>query len=88
MAMGENALMMATASIWGVGIGLGISYLFNGIFMFISLFTGGITALTRAVMVPFGELAIISGVTFFGMLFATVLSVRSAANQDLAVLKH
>jgi len=89
MALGENALMMLTASMWGIFIGIGVSYLFNGVFVFISvvmnLFTGGPVAIERTVIIPGLELLVISAVTFIGMLMATLLSVRSAANQDLSV---
>ncbi len=85
MALGENSLMMLTASAWGVFIGIGISYLFNGVFVFINSIVGGITALNRVVVVPGVELLIISAVTFIGMMLATVLSVKSAANQDLSI---
>ncbi|MHA1519830.1 MAG: FtsX-like permease family protein [Promethearchaeota archaeon] len=85
MALGENSLMMLTASIWGIFIGIGISYLFNGVFIFINSIVGGLTALNRVVVVPGWELVIISAVTFLGMMLATGLSVKSAANQDLSL---
>ncbi|WP_371803957.1 FtsX-like permease family protein [Candidatus Lokiarchaeum ossiferum] len=89
MALGENALMMLTASVWGIFIGIGVSYLFNGVFEFISiimnLFTGGSVVVGRTVIVPGLELLLISAVTFIGMLLATMLSVKSAANQDLSL---
>jgi ABC-type antimicrobial peptide transport system permease subunit len=85
MAMGENALMMLTASLWGIFIGTGNSYLFNGVFSFIGPLTGTGSALERIIIIPIVELLLISFVTFIGMLLATALSVRSAANQDLSL---
>jgi ABC-type antimicrobial peptide transport system permease subunit len=85
MALGENSLMMLTASAWGIFIGVGISYLFNGVFIFINMIVGGLTAFNRVVVVPGLELLLISAVTFIGMMLATVLSVKSAANQDLSL---
>ncbi|MCY3414746.1 MAG: FtsX-like permease family protein [Candidatus Heimdallarchaeota archaeon] len=85
LALGENTLMMVTASIWGVFIGIGVAYLFNGIFIFVGLFVGAATDVARTVYLPGMELLIIMLITLFGMLFATLLSIRSAANQDLAM---
>jgi ABC-type antimicrobial peptide transport system permease subunit len=85
LALGENALMMLTASIWGIFLGIGIAQLFNGVFMFVSMISGTFSTLERIVVIPVVELVIISAVTFFGMLGATVVSIRSAANQDIAV---
>ena len=77
--------MMLTASIWGIFLGVGIAQLFNGVFMFVSMISGTFSALERIVVIPVVELVIISALTFFGMLGATVVSIRSAANQDIAV---
>ena len=85
MALGENSLMMLTASAWGIFIGVGISYLFNGVFIFINMIVGGQMSLNRTVVIPGLELLIISSVTFIGMMLATLLSVKSAANQDLSL---
>jgi hypothetical protein len=85
MALGENSLMMMTATIWGIFIGVGVAYLFNGIFLVIALLLGSQSSVNRMVVLPLGELAIISVITFIGMLIATLLSVRSAANQDLSL---
>jgi cell division protein FtsX len=85
LALGENTLMMATASIWGIFIGIGISYLFNGVFEFLGFFIGTNVSLTRYVIIPVDQLIIIGIVTLLGMLIATMLSIRSAANQDLSL---
>jgi ABC-type lipoprotein release transport system permease subunit len=85
LALGENALMMLTASIWGIFLGIGIAQLFNGVFMFVSMISGTFSSIERLVVIPVLELIIISTVTFLGMLGATVASIRSAANQDIAV---
>ncbi len=85
LALGENTLMMLTASIWGIFLGIGIAQLFNGVFMFVSMISGTFSSIERLVEIPVLELIIISAVTFLGMLGATVASIRSAANQDIAV---
>ncbi|TFH26932.1 MAG: ABC transporter permease [Promethearchaeota archaeon] len=85
LALGENALMMLTASIWGIFLGIGIAQLFNGVFMFVSMISGTFSSIERLVVIPILKLVIISAVTFLGMLGATVVSIHSAANQDIAV---
>ncbi|UYP47152.1 hypothetical protein NEF87_003437 [Candidatus Lokiarchaeum ossiferum] len=85
MVIGENSLMMLTASIWGIFIGVGISYLFNNVFIFINMMLQNSNSVYRSVVLPGVELLIISCITFFGMMAASVLSVRSAANQDLSL---
>ncbi|QEE16765.1 ABC transporter permease [Promethearchaeum syntrophicum] len=85
LALGENTLMMLTASIWGIFLGIGIAQLFNGVFMFVSMISETFSSIDRLVEIPIVELIIISTVTFLGMLGATVASIRSAANQDIAV---
>lgn len=85
LALGENTLMMLTASIWGIFLGIGIAQLFNGVFMFVSMISGTFSSVQRLVEIPILELIIISAITFLGMLGATVASIRSAANQDIAV---
>ncbi len=84
LALGENSLMMLTASIWGIFIGIGISYLFNGVFEFVSFFVNTAGLADRTVVLPVAELVVICLITLFGMLGATLLSIRSAANQDLS----
>lgn len=85
LALGENILMMLTASLWGIFLGTGIAYLFNGVFVFVSMFTGSTTSFERLVMIPTLELIVICSITFIGMLIAALLSIRSSANQDLAM---
>jgi putative ABC transport system permease protein len=85
LALGENGLMMLTASLWGIFLGTGIAYLFNGVFIFVSMMTGGAGSFERLVMVPTIELIVICTITFIGMLGAALMSIRSSANQDLAL---
>ncbi|MHA1911136.1 MAG: FtsX-like permease family protein [Candidatus Kariarchaeaceae archaeon] len=83
-ALGENALMMLTSVVWGIIIGIGASFQMNGLFIFIGIILGR-GGVTRIVEIPWGTIAIIGIATYAGMLVATVLSVRSAARQDLSV---
>ncbi len=83
LALGENTMLVLTSVIWGSIIGMGITYQFNGVFELFSVFLGGGT-LNRIVAIPFGTLITIGLLTTIGMLIATIISVRSAANQDLS----
>ncbi|MHA2173036.1 MAG: ABC transporter permease, partial [Candidatus Kariarchaeaceae archaeon] len=84
IAVGENALLVFTAVIWGILIGSGITYLFNGIFVVFNIFLGA-GPLTRQIVFPWINIILIGVATSLGMLFATLLSVRGAARQDLSV---
>lgn len=82
IAFGENFLIMLTSVIWGIITGVGLSFLMNAIFGFISdiLGKGG---LTRIVYIPWVSILINGGAIFAGMLIATLFSVRSSVRQDL-----
>lgn len=83
LALGENTMMVVTAVVWGSIIGLGITYQFNGVFELFAVFLGG-GPLNRIVEFPFLTVSIIGILTTLGMLIATMISIRSAANQDLS----
>jgi hypothetical protein len=70
--------------VWGIIIGLGITFQFNGVFEIFGIFLGG-GPLNREVIFPWLTIIIIGIFTTLGMLLATALSVRSAARQDLSV---
>ncbi|MCH8908131.1 MAG: ABC transporter permease [Candidatus Heimdallarchaeota archaeon] len=84
IAIGENILFVTTSVIWGIIIGSGIIYLFNGIFVAFNFILGG-GPLTRQIIFPWASIILIGIVTTIGMLLATLLSVRGAAKQDLSV---
>jgi putative ABC transport system permease protein len=83
-ALGENALMMLTSVIWGIIIGIGASFQLNGLFAFIGVVLGR-EGVPRIVEIPWLTIGIIGIATYTGMLIATVISIRSAARQDLSV---
>jgi ABC-type lipoprotein release transport system permease subunit len=85
LALGENGLMMLTASLWGIFLGTGMAYLFNGVFIFVSMMSGGAGSFERMVMIPGLELFVICAFTLIGMLGAAIMSIRSSANQELAL---
>ncbi len=84
IAISENAVLMMVSVVWGIGIGLGLSYLMNGFFEFIGqMLERGV--LERLVFVPWLQLGWIALASFIGMLLAVALSAISAARQDLSV---
>lgn len=83
LALAENTMMVFTAVVWGSIIGLGITFQFNGVFELFGVFLGG-GPLNRIVSFPFLTVTLIGIFTTLGMLLATMISVRSAANQDLS----
>ena len=85
LALGENSLMMLTGCIWGTLIGLAMAYQFNGVFSFVNSIFNATSNISRLVHVPVLELIILTAATFLGMLLATLISLRSAANQDLSL---
>ena len=85
LALGENALMMFTASVWGTLVGIGISYLFNGVFSFLGGILGTSVDVPRLVIINWLELSGVAFISFAGMILATLVSIRSAANQDLTL---
>ncbi|MFW9998186.1 MAG: FtsX-like permease family protein [Candidatus Odinarchaeota archaeon] len=76
----ETIVLLLTAIIWGLLIGLGLSVLFNGFFEFMSLFITPLNLvagfrLDRILVYNLPDLLFTLGVTFTAMLFATFLSV-------------
>lgn len=84
IALGENILLVTTAVIWGIIIGSGITYLFNGIFDVFNIVLGA-GPLERQIVFPWYNIFMIGFATSVGMLLATLVSVRGAARQDLSV---
>ena len=84
IAISENAVLMMVSVIWGIMIGLGLSYMMNGFFEIVGEILGRGT-LERVVFIPWLQLGLIALATFLGMLLAVALSAISAASQDLSV---
>jgi len=84
IAIGENLIMVLTTAIWGSLIGIGITYLFNGLFGTFAFILGG-GAIDRLVTFPWLYVSIIGFCTSIGVLVATAVSARGAANQDLSI---
>ena len=89
LALGENSLMIISSAFWGALTGIAMAYMINWIFGFISFFSsllsGSISIISRPVAIPYLELAIIVVALIIGMIISTMLSLRSAANQDLSI---
>ena len=83
-AISENAVLMLVSVIWGIMVGLALSFMMNGFFEIIGEFLGRGT-LQRVVSMPWLQLALIALATFLGMLLAVAMSAISAARQDLSV---
>lgn len=84
IALGENTLLVSTAVIWGIIIGWGITYLFNGVFNVFNIVLGA-GPLKRQIIFPWSNIIMIGLAISIGMLLATLVSVRSAARQDLSI---
>jgi ABC-type lipoprotein release transport system permease subunit len=83
-AVSESAVLMLVSVIWGILVGLALSFMMNGFFEMIGDFLGRGT-LQRVVFIPWAQLALIALATFFGMLLAVAMSAISAARQDLSI---
>ena len=83
-AVSESAVLMLVSVIWGVLVGLALSFMMNGFFEIIGDFLGRGT-LRRVVFIPWALLALIALATFLGMLLAVAMSAISAARQDLSI---
>ncbi|MFX0210159.1 MAG: ABC transporter permease, partial [Candidatus Hodarchaeota archaeon] len=89
----ETIVLLLTSVLWGLFIGLGLSILFNPFFGFMDLFitplsalaTGG-SQLNRLLVFDWVELLFTMLVTFFAMLIATFLSVRSASKAKISTV--
>ncbi|MFW9905604.1 MAG: FtsX-like permease family protein [Candidatus Thorarchaeota archaeon] len=89
----ETIVLLLTAVLWGLFIGLGLSILFNPFFGFMDLFitplstlvTGG-GQINRLLVFDWVELLSTMLVTFFAMLVATFLSVRGASKAKISTV--
>jgi ABC-type lipoprotein release transport system permease subunit len=83
-AVSESAVLMLVSVIWGILVGLALSFMMNGFFEIIGDFLGRGT-LKRVVFIPWAQLGLIALATFLGMLLAVAMSAISAARQDLSI---
>jgi len=84
IAISENAVLMMVSVIWGIMIGLGLSFMMNGFLEIVGELLGR-GGLERVVFIPWLQLIFIALATFVGMVLAVALSAISAARQDLSV---
>ncbi|MHA1967043.1 MAG: FtsX-like permease family protein [Candidatus Hodarchaeales archaeon] len=86
----ETTVLLLTAVLWGLLIGLGLSVLFNPFFELINVFltpmTGGGSSLSRLIVFDLWSLGFTLFVTFFAMMLATFLSVRSASRAKISTV--
>ncbi|MHA1168406.1 MAG: FtsX-like permease family protein, partial [Candidatus Hodarchaeales archaeon] len=79
----ETIVLLLTSVIWGLIIGLGLAYLFNGFFEFMAIFITPRNLMAefmidRVLIFNLPDLVLTLGLTFLAMLAATFLSVRGA----------
>ncbi|MFX0125893.1 MAG: ABC transporter permease, partial [Candidatus Hodarchaeota archaeon] len=89
----ETIVLLLTSVLWGLFIGLGLSILFNPFFGFMDIFITPLSALVtggsqidRLIIFDWVELLFTMLVTFFAMLIATFLSVRSASKAKISTV--
>jgi putative ABC transport system permease protein len=85
----ETTVLLLTAVLWGLLIGLGLSVLFNPFFELINVLTpmtGGGSSLSRLIVFDLWSLGFTLFVTFFAMMLATFLSVRSASRAKISTV--
>ncbi len=84
IAIGENSVLMLISVIFGITIGIGLSYMMNGFFEVVGELLGR-GMLERLVFIPWPQLLLMALAAFIGMLLAVALSSRRAARQDLSI---
>jgi ABC-type antimicrobial peptide transport system permease subunit len=89
----ETIVFLLTAIIWGLLIGIGLAYLFNGFFEFMDIFVApfsvvasGGTVLPRLLTFDPVMLLVTLGLSFVTMLLATYLSVRGAVKANISTV--
>jgi ABC-type lipoprotein release transport system permease subunit len=89
----ETIVLLLTAVLWGLIVGLGLSVLFNPFFETIDLFItpmsalgGGGGLLDRLLIFDWASLGFTLGVTFLAMILATFFSVRSAVRAKISTV--
>ncbi|MHA2096998.1 MAG: ABC transporter permease, partial [Candidatus Hodarchaeales archaeon] len=89
----ETIVLLLTAVLWGLIIGLGLSVLFNPFFETMDLFitpmsalSGGGQLLDRLLIFDWVSLGFTLGLTFVAMILATFFSVRSAVRAKISTV--
>lgn len=90
----ETISLLLTALLWGLVVGAGLAYLFNGFFEFLDVFVTPVNVLSnyqieRRLIYDWVMLFFTLFLTFVAMLVATFLSVRSALKSKIStVVRH
>ena len=89
----EAIVLLLTAVVWGLIVGLGLSVLFNPFFEFMDVFITPLSALAsggssikRILIFDAAGLIFTVAITFFAMIFATFLSVRGASKAKISTV--
>jgi putative ABC transport system permease protein len=84
VAVGENLLLLSLVILWGVLLGLLLSYVVNGFFTLIRLMFS-MNTLPRTVFIPWPAVVVMSVLSLVGMILVMIISAMKAARQDLSV---
>lgn len=89
----EAIVLLLTAVVWGLIVGLGLSILFNPFFEFMDVFitplsalAGGGSSIKRILIFDAAGLIFTVAITFSAMIFATFLSVRGASKAKISTV--
>jgi ABC-type antimicrobial peptide transport system permease subunit len=85
----ETFVLLLTAVLWGLFIGLGLAILFNGFFEFVNVFVTPVSVLTgyqiqRVVVFDFFTNILTLSLVFISMLIATFISLRGALKANIS----
>ena len=84
IALSEVISVLIFALIAGTILGLGLAYMFNGFFEFMSIFSGSLTYnLPRLLIFPWDTIFISMVITAIIIIIATILPTRQVANQEI-----
>jgi ABC-type antimicrobial peptide transport system permease subunit len=84
IALSEVISVLIFALISGILLGLGLSYMFNGFFEFMNIFSGSLTYnLPRLVVFPIDTILISMILTATIIIIATILPTRKVANKEI-----
>lgn len=87
----ETIILLLTAVIWGLLIGIGLSYLFNGFFEFMMIFIKPASSLAsgsipRLLIFDWFSLFLTLLLSFGSMMFAVLISVRGAIKSNISTV--
>jgi ABC-type lipoprotein release transport system permease subunit len=82
----EATVLLLTAVVWGLIVGLGLSILFNPFFEFMDFMLGISSQIKRVLVFDAVGLIFTLAITLFAMLFATFISVRGVSKAKISTV--